>query len=112
MFKKFVSYYRKHLGLFLIDMAAALIMAGIDLIYPSFTRTFMNDYIPNRNVSAMINISLFLLILFIIRLICSQTSATMTKTKPVSSCHALLAIYVTSPSSPITVQKIYSSLLS
>ena len=44
MFKKFVSYYRKHLGLFLIDMAAALIMAGIDLIYPSFTRTFMNDY--------------------------------------------------------------------
>ena len=46
MFKKFVSYYRKHLGLFLIDMAAALIMAGIDLIYPSFTRTFMNDYIP------------------------------------------------------------------
>ena len=72
MFKKFVSYYRKHLGLFLIDMAAALIMAGIDLIYPSFTRTFMNDYIPNRNVSAMINISLFLLILFIIRLICSH----------------------------------------
>ena len=32
----------------------------------------MNDYIPNRNVSAMINISLFLLILFIIRLICSH----------------------------------------
>ena len=26
MFKKFVSYYRKHLGLFLIDMAAALII--------------------------------------------------------------------------------------
>ena len=72
MFKKFISYYRNHLGLFLIDMAAALIMAGIDLIYPSFTRTFMNDYIPNRNVSAMINISLFLLILFIIRLICSH----------------------------------------
>lgn len=72
MFKKFISYYRNHLGLFLIDMAAALIMAGIDLIYPSFTRTFMNDYIPNSNISAMINVSIFLLILFIIRLICSH----------------------------------------
>lgn len=72
MFKKFISYYRNHLGLFIIDMIAALIMAGIDLLYPSFTRTFMNDYIPNSNVSAMISVSILLLILFIIRLICNH----------------------------------------
>lgn len=53
-------------------MIAALIMAGIDLLYPSFTRTFMNDYIPNSNVSAMISVSILLLILFIIRLICNH----------------------------------------
>lgn len=72
MFKKFISYYRNHLGLFIIDMIAALIMAGIDLLYPSFTRTFMNDYIPNSNVSAMISVNVLLLILFIIRLICNH----------------------------------------
>lgn len=72
MFKKFISYYRNHLGLFIIDMIAALIMAGIDLLYPSFTRTFMNDYIPNSNLDAMIRVSILLLILFIIRLICNH----------------------------------------
>lgn len=72
MFKKFISYYRNHLGLFMIDMFAALLMAGIDLLYPWFTRTFMNDYIPNGNIPAMLKVSLILLILFIIRLICSH----------------------------------------
>ena len=72
MFKKFISYYRNHLGLFIIDMIAALIMAGIDLLYPSFTRTFMNDYIPNSNLDAMIRVSILLLILFMIRLICNH----------------------------------------
>ena len=72
MFKKFISYYRNHLGLFMIDMFAALLMAGIDLLYPWFTRTFMNDYIPNGNIPAMLKVSIILLILFIIRLICSH----------------------------------------
>ena len=49
MFKKFISYYRNHLGLFILDMIAALLMAGIDLVYPYFTGIFMDDYIPNGN---------------------------------------------------------------
>ena len=41
MFKKFISYYRNHLGLFILDMIAALLMAGIDLVYPYFTGIFI-----------------------------------------------------------------------
>ncbi|HAX74192.1 MAG TPA: thiamine ABC transporter permease [Firmicutes bacterium] len=72
MFKKFISYYRNHIGLFTIDMIAALTMAGIDLIYPSFTRTVMNKHIPDGNVRAMFTIAFILLGLFLIRLICSH----------------------------------------
>lgn len=72
MFKKFISYYKNHLNLFIIDMIAALIMAGIDLLYPWFTRQFMNDYIPTGNISAMLKVSIILLGLFIVRLICSH----------------------------------------
>ena len=72
MFKKFISYYRNHLGLFILDMIAALLMAGIDLVYPHFTGIFMDDYIPNGKIQSMVIVSLTLLILFIIRLICSH----------------------------------------
>ncbi|MGL4374758.1 MAG: ABC transporter ATP-binding protein, partial [Turicibacter sp.] len=72
MFKKFISYYRNHMGLFILDMVAALTMAGIDLLYPSFTSSFMDKYIPEGNVSAMLTIGLILLLLFILRLFCSH----------------------------------------
>lgn len=72
MFKKFISYYRNHLGLFILDMIAALLMAGIGLVYPYFTGIFMDDYIPNGKIQSMVIVSLTLLILFIIRLICSH----------------------------------------
>lgn len=72
MFKKFISYYRNHLGLFILDMIAALLMAGIDLVYPYFTGVFIDDYIPNGKIQSMIIVSITLLILFIIRLICSH----------------------------------------
>lgn len=72
MFKKFISYYRNHLGLFILDMIAALLMAGIDLVYPYFTGIFIDDYIPNGKIQSMVIVSLTLLILFIIRLICSH----------------------------------------
>ena len=65
MFKKFISYYRNHLGLFILDMIAALLMAGIDLVYPYFTGIFMDDYIPNGKIQSMVIVSLTLLILFI-----------------------------------------------
>ena len=54
MFKRFISYYRPHLGLFIFDMSAACIMAAIDLLYPAVTARFIDDYIPNNNISAIL----------------------------------------------------------
>ncbi|MGL4973351.1 MAG: ABC transporter ATP-binding protein [Culicoidibacterales bacterium] len=71
MFSRFISYYRPHRKLFVLDMMAALFMAGIDLIYPAFTARFIDDFIPNNNVSAIFVFVGILFALFVLRLACS-----------------------------------------
>ncbi|MGL4953023.1 MAG: ABC transporter ATP-binding protein, partial [Culicoidibacterales bacterium] len=71
MFTRFISYYRPHRKLFVLDMTAALFMAGIDLIYPAFTARFIDDFIPNQNVSAIFVFIGILFGLFVLRLACS-----------------------------------------
>ena len=56
------------MGLFILDMLAALTMSAIDLIYPSFTSTFIDKLIPQQNVSGMLNLVIILFFLFVIRL--------------------------------------------
>ena len=38
MFRRFLSYYRPELGLFIADTVCALVIAGIDLAFPSILR--------------------------------------------------------------------------
>ena len=42
----FLSYYRPHMGLFILDMVCALCIAGIDLSFPLVTRYAMNNLLP------------------------------------------------------------------
>jgi len=50
-------------------MIAALLIAGLDLIFPSVTRRFVDDYIPNRNMQMMITVALMMLGLYIVRIL-------------------------------------------
>ena len=42
----FLSYYRPHLGLFLLDMICALGIAVVDLLFPYVSRLSMQTYLP------------------------------------------------------------------
>ena len=42
---RFASYYRKHLPLFALDMFCALIISGVDIIYPLITRKALDNYV-------------------------------------------------------------------
>ncbi len=68
--KLFVSYYKTEKRLFLIDMVCASLIAVMDLAFPIVTRTFMKDYIPNKNMRAVIIWIGLLVLLYIGRLIC------------------------------------------
>ncbi|MDD6467243.1 MAG: ABC transporter ATP-binding protein [Erysipelotrichaceae bacterium] len=61
MIKKFASYYRPHLKLFLLDMFCALIVAVCDLFYPIIAKNIINDYVPNQNLRLLLIWSLALL---------------------------------------------------
>lgn len=52
-FKKFLSYYRPYLGLFLADMICALIYTAISLAFPLFTRYIIQNVLERNMVNAM-----------------------------------------------------------
>lgn len=60
MYKKFFSYYRNHLRIFLIDIFASFSLAIIDLLVPIIFRIFIDDAIPNKDMDKIIGYSVVL----------------------------------------------------
>ena len=44
----FLSYFKNHIGLFLLDMLCAIVIAGIDLAFPLVTRHALYEMLPNQ----------------------------------------------------------------
>lgn len=69
MLKRFISYYRPHRLLLYSDLLAALLASLIGILYPITTRRMLTDYIPNRLYSSIITAGVFLLALYIVRML-------------------------------------------
>lgn len=69
MLKRFIAYYRPHRFLFLMDMLASLLISVIGMVYPIFSRTMLNDLIPNKNVQMLVIYSVSLLALYVLRML-------------------------------------------
>lgn len=63
--KKFLSYYRPYLGLFIGDMFFALLASVISLIYPMIVRYITNDILLNHDISESAPIIIKLLFLML-----------------------------------------------
>lgn len=70
LLKIFISYYKTERWLFLFDMSCAAAIAILDLAFPVVTRMFMKDFIPNRNMQAVLVWTIALVVLYTIRLLC------------------------------------------
>ena len=44
----FLSYFKRHWKLFLVDILCAVLIAGVDLAFPLITRTALYDLLPNE----------------------------------------------------------------
>jgi len=74
-FKRFISYYKPHKRLFYIDMLCALILSGIDLLFPSLVKYLIDEVYTKRpaNLLEIIFISSAgLFLLYIIRYFCQR----------------------------------------
>ena len=67
MLKKFIGYYRPHLKLFIIDMICALVIAGIDLIFPAITNKVLDDYVNDEFIHYVYILGGGLLVLYLIK---------------------------------------------
>lgn len=69
MLKKFIKYYKPHLGLFILDMICAFLISGTDLIYPMVTRNLINNVIPDKNIQMLLKLGILMLVLYIARML-------------------------------------------
>ncbi|WP_432663476.1 ABC transporter ATP-binding protein [Wukongibacter baidiensis] len=70
MIKKFASYYKPHLKLFYLDMFCAITVAALDLVFPIFSRMFIDDFIPNGKIRSIVNFTILIIAMYIVRLFC------------------------------------------
>ncbi len=71
MLKTFIKYYKNHQLLFYLDLLAASIMSGLNLLFPMITRRFIDDYIPNKNLQMIFTFGVVLVGLYFIRMACN-----------------------------------------
>jgi len=64
---RFLSYYKPHMPLFLLDMFCATFIAVVDIMFPMATRLAMNDLLPGKNFSAFFWLMGALVAAYIIR---------------------------------------------
>ncbi|MBN2899185.1 MAG: ABC transporter ATP-binding protein [Clostridia bacterium] len=69
--KKFLNYYKPHMKLFLLDMVAAFTLSAIDLIFPVFSRTIIDDFIPNNKITQLFHFAGIIFLLYIVRMACN-----------------------------------------
>ena len=48
MLKRFISYYKPHRKMLILDMLASLFISVIGMAYPVVTNKMLNEYIPNK----------------------------------------------------------------
>ena len=55
LLKRFVSYYKPHKKLFIIDMVCAFTISVLNLVYPYVTKEIINNYVPNRLITMLLS---------------------------------------------------------
>ena len=67
MIRKFISYYKPHIGLFSLDMFCAVAVALCNLYYPTLARKIINEYSQKSDFTPIIVGTLLLLAVYLIK---------------------------------------------
>lgn len=66
MIRKFLSYYKPHRRLFLIDFSCAVIVALLELAFPIAVQEFIDRLLPSKNWSLIVLVSVSLLFIYLL----------------------------------------------
>ena len=67
MIKRFISYYKPHIGLFTVDMLCAVAVALCNLYYPTLARKIINEYSLEKSFTPIIIGALVLLGVYVVK---------------------------------------------
>ena len=67
MIRKFISYYKPHLGLFTIDMLCAVAVALCNLYYPTLAHKIIKEYSLEENLTPIVIGAILLLAVYLIK---------------------------------------------
>lgn len=67
MFKRFVAYYKPHKKILIPDLISSFLIAIIGIGYPVITRSMLNNWIPNRNITYIVIGSVSLILIYFVR---------------------------------------------
>ena len=71
MFRKFISYYKPHVPLFVLDMLAALVVALCNLVYPSIASGIVGGFETGTGTpEALLTSALILAAVYVIKAVC------------------------------------------
>ncbi|MCQ2545511.1 MAG: ABC transporter ATP-binding protein/permease [Clostridia bacterium] len=65
--KMFISYFRPHMGLFVLDLSCALVASLIDLAFPLVARHAMYDMLPGKEYATFFEVMVIVAIAFFLR---------------------------------------------
>lgn len=68
MVKTFISYYKAHKKILILDLISAILVSGIDMLFPIALRSILNDYIPNEQLDMILYIGAGLFLIYMIRM--------------------------------------------
>ena len=68
MLKRFLSYYKPHRGMMILDMLAALLISVTGMVYPIVTNKMLKEYIPSKEYRAVIIAGCIVLGIYVLRL--------------------------------------------
>ncbi len=68
MLLKFLSYYKPHKKIFILDMLASFLVSSIGIVYPIITRNMINDLIPNNKFRMIVVCGIILIILYLFKM--------------------------------------------
>ena len=63
----FLHYFKNHKGLFVVDMLCALLICGVDLLFPMVTRTALYDMLPNNMFSVFFVVMGIMVLCYLLR---------------------------------------------
>jgi len=69
MLKRFLSYYKPHRKMLILDMLAALLISVIGMVYPIVTNKMLNEYIPNQMYTTIVIAGVIVLGLYVARML-------------------------------------------